>query len=168
MPAGVDGRRRRLVVAGAATALWPALAAHGNAADALPAALLDIAQFTDGRVQAGDWIDADSIDLVQDLVDPILYQEVRQDRRRFFIQPAGHAIETLFPPYFLDATLRHQGRARFAADGNVVADDGSHWPGGLPFPAAQTGAEVIANLTLSWGRHDRALYAFPAVVIDAA
>jgi len=163
-----DAVRRRLLRGGIASALWPALAAHGDAADAFGPALRDIEEFTAGRVRPGDWIDADSIELVQDLVDPILYQEVKQDRRRFFIQPAEHSLETLFPPYFLDATLRHQGRARFAADGNVVSDRGGHWPGGLPFPAATSGAEVIANLTLSWGRHDRALYAFPAVVIDAA
>jgi hypothetical protein len=162
-----DRRRRRLLGAGLAAAAWPLAGAHGDTAGAWPEELRDIETFTAGRVRPGDWIDADSIDLVQDLVDPILYQEVKQDGRRFFIQASEHAIESLFPPYFLDATLRHQGLARFDADGNVYTADGEPWPGGLPFPDARDGAEVIANLTLSWGRHDRALYAFPAVVVDA-
>ena len=85
----------------------------------------------------------------------------------FFIQATETALETLFPPYFLDATLRNQGQAVFDADGNVYARDGQPWIGGLPFPDAQSGDEAIANLTLSWGRHDQAMYAFPAVVIGA-
>jgi hypothetical protein len=170
---GFDHARRQLLArssagAGVLGALWPALAAHGDAARAYPEELTDISAYTRGQVEVGDVIDSDSIELVQDLVDPILYQEVKQDRRRFFIQPTETAIETLFPPYFLDATLRHQGRARFDAAGNVRSDDGGLWPGGLPFPDARTGDEAIANLTLSWGRHDKGLYAFPSVVISPA
>lgn len=153
--------------AGVLGAAWPALAGGAGLARAYPEELLDIAAFTRGRIAPGDVIDAESIDLVQDLVDPVLYQEVKQDRRTFFIQPAQHGIETLFPPYFLDATLRHQGQAVFDAIGNVYTRGGARWTGGLPFPDARSGAEVIANLTLSWGRHDRALYAFPAVVTGA-
>ena len=39
---------------------------------------------------------------------------------------------------------------------------------GLDVRTAETGAEAIANITLSWGRHDKAMYATPAVTIDAA
>lgn len=153
--------------AGVLGALWPMACASGNFGKAYPDELTDIEAFTRGRVRIGDVIDQDSIELVQDLVDPIVYQEVKQDRRTFFIQPSESAIETLFPPYYLDATIRNQGQATFDSDGNVVTREGRPWIGGLPFPDAQTGDEAIANLTLSWGRHDKAMYAFPALVIDA-
>ena len=166
-------RRAFLAAAGQGSALtgllaplWPAYGETGSLARSYPDELLDIESYTEGRVRAGDRIDAGNVELVQDLLDPVIHHEVLQDRRSFTIESATHALETLFPPYFLDATLRHLGRARFAADGNVHTEDGQRWLGGLPFPAAADGAELIANLTLSWGRHDRALYAFPATVVD--
>ena len=145
--------------------MWACALETGGFDRAYPDELLDIETFTRGRIKPGDVIDADNVEQVQDLIDPIVLQEVRQDGRKFFIQAAFHQIETLFPPYFLDATVRHQGMAGFDSTGNVVTSDGAPWIGGLPFPAAQTGEEVIANMTLSWGRHDKAIYAFPAVVI---
>lgn len=163
-------RRRFLALAGGSGvlgALWPMALQAGNFGDAYPEELLDIEAFTRGRVKVGDIIDRDNIELIQDLVDPVMLQEVRQDRRTFFIQAATHEIETLFPPFFLDATLKNQGQATFDQDGNVVTGKGRPWIGGLPFPDATTGEQVIANMTLSWGRHDKAIYAFPAVVIGA-
>jgi hypothetical protein len=44
-------------------------------------------------------------------------------------------------------------------NGNVTTQDGKPWIGGNPFPDARSGLEAYANLTLSWGRHDQALYA---------
>lgn len=151
--------------AGLLAPLWPLASRAGDVTGAWPEEFTDIEAFTRGQVKVGDEIDADSIDLVQDLVDPIVYQEVKQDRRRFFVQPSETRLETMFPPYFLDATLRHAGQARFDDEGNVWTGSGEPWLGGLPFPDARTGDEAIANITLSWGRHDRARYAFPAVVI---
>lgn len=171
----LDRARRRWLgqagagcAAGLLTPAWALARDTGDFAAAWPTELTAIEAYTNGQVRLGDVIDADNVELVQDLVDPIVYQEVQQDRRRFVIEAGDSALETLFPPYFLDATLRHDGRARFDADGNVVSDDGRPWIGGLPFPRATTGEEVMANLTLSWGRHDRAVYCFPATVVDAA
>ena len=152
-------------VSGVLAPLWSHVCAAGDVGAAYPAELTDIEAFTRGRIKVGDVIDETSVDLIQDLIDPIIYQEVKQDRRKFFIQPSETAIETMYPPYFLDATLRHQGQAAFAADGNVYTRDGKPWIGGLPFPNARTGDEIIANLTLSWGRHDKTIYAFPSEVI---
>lgn len=151
---------------GMLAALWPTVCRSGDVARAYPEELNDIEAFTKGRVKVGDVIDADSIDLVQDLVDPIVYQEVKQDGRKFFIQPTETDIETMYPPYFLDATIRNQGQAVFDAVGNVYTREGKPWIGGLPFSNPQTGNEAIANLTLSWGRHDKGMYAFPSVVIS--
>ena len=153
--------------AGVLSGLWPEICCSAETTRAYPEELLDIESFTKGRVKAGDVIDADTIDLVQDLVDPILFQEVKQDGRKFVIQRAEHQVEAMYPPYFFDATLNNQGQARFDNDGNITNGDGRPWIGGLPFPDAQTGADVIANLTLSWGRHDRAVYAIPSLVFGA-
>ena len=154
--------------AGVLSSLWPEICRSAETTRVYPDELLNIETFTKGRVKPGDVIDADSIDLVQDLVDPILYQEVKQDRRKFVIQTAETQVEAMYPPYFFDATMKNQGQASFDTNGNVYTKDGKAWIGGLPFPDAQTGAEVIANLTLSWGRHDRALYAIPSFVFNAA
>src|SRR3546814_4637228 len=41
----------------------------------------------------------------------------------------------------------------------VVVEGGKPWIGGNPFPDAKTGVEIFASITLSWGRHDAAVYA---------
>ena len=163
----LDKTARGLGGAGVLTSLWPQLAAAGDASAAYPEELLSIEAYTKGAVKVGDVIDADNVDLVQDLLDPIVYQEIAQDGRKIFIQPEVQDVETLYPPYFLDATLRNQGQAVFDANGNVTTRDGQPWIGGIPFPEVNNGNEAIANITLSWGRHDSALYATPAVTVDA-
>lgn len=152
--------------AGLLTALWPEMCRAASADKAYPEELLDIELFTKGQVKVGDEINADNVYLIQDLLDPIIYQEVQQDRRTFFIQPTVNDIETMYPPYFLDATVRNQGMAAFDEIGNIYTREGKPWIGGLPFPDAQDARECIANLTLSWGRHDKAMYAIPAVTIN--
>ena len=152
--------------AGVLGALWPALCEAGTASPAYPEELLDIEVFTKGQVKVGDVIDSENVYLIQDLLDPITYQEVQQDRRTFFIQPSVQETETMYPPYFLDATIRNQGMASFDNDGNVWTKDGKPWIGGLPFPEVNNGDEAIANITLSWGRHDKTMYAIPAVTVN--
>ena len=171
----IDYARRHFVAktaagcgsAGVLAALWPEVCRSGDIGKAYPEELLDIEAFTQGRVKVGDVIDADNIDLVQDLVDPILYEEVKQDGRKFFIQPTQTNVAAMYPPYFLDATIRNQGQAVFDDIGNVYTREGRPWIGGLPFPDPQSGEQAIADLTLSWGRHDKGMYAFPSVVIGA-
>lgn len=151
--------------AGLLSAVWKEACATGDLSRSYPEELLDIEAFTKGHVKIGDVIDQDNVDLVQDIVDPILYQEVKQDGRKFYILPSEHRVETMYPPFFLDATIRNQGMAKFDNDGNVWTVDGQPWIGGLPFPDPQTGDEAIANITLSWGRHDRSMFAIPALVV---
>ncbi|MFP6781830.1 MAG: DUF1329 domain-containing protein, partial [Gammaproteobacteria bacterium] len=153
--------------AGVLASLWPEISRSGDIQSAYPDELLHIEAYTKGAVKVGDVINADNIDLVQDLVDPILYQEVKQDGREFFIDAGPSDVEMMFPPYFLDATLRNQGQATFGEDGNVYTHEGAPWIGGLPFPNPQTGSEAIANITLSWGRHDQSVYAIPSQVVNA-
>ena len=155
-----------LASTGVLAALWPEICRSGEINKVYPEELLDIEAFTKGRIKVGDVIDADNIDLVQDLVDPILYQEVKQDKRKFVIQASETRADAMYPPYFFDATVKNQGQATFDKIGNVYTKEGKPWIGGLPFPDPQEGAEVIANITLSWGRHDRAMYAIPAYVFN--
>jgi len=75
-----DYSRRRLLArsgalvggAGVLQALWPTMAASGDITRAYPDELTHIEAFTKGQIKVGDVIDADNIDLVQDLVDPIV------------------------------------------------------------------------------------------------
>ncbi len=125
--------------AGVLGALWPIMAQTGDTYKAYPEELTDIEAYTKGKVKVGDVIDKDNVELVQDLIDPMLYQEITQDGRKFFILPTQTKIEEQFPPYYLDATLKNWGQAEFGADGNVYTKDGKPWIGGHPFPNAQTG-----------------------------
>ncbi|MGE0484513.1 MAG: DUF1329 domain-containing protein [Gammaproteobacteria bacterium] len=162
----LDRTARGVGGAGVLGALWPALCNAGEATPAYPEELLSIESYTRGQVKVGDVIDKDNVELVQDLLDPIVYQEVIQDGRTFEIVAEEQAVETMYPPYFLDATIRNQGQAVFDDVGNVRTKDGQPWIGGLPFPTIEDGNQAIANITLSWGRHDRTRYAIPAVTVD--
>jgi hypothetical protein len=152
--------------AGILTSLWPEMCRAADANKAYPEELLDIEAYTKGRVKVGDTIDKDSVFLVQDLLDPITFQQILQDGRTFQIQSSENDIEKLFPPYFLDATINNQGQAIFGKDGNVYTKAGNPWIGGLPFPEPKTANEAIANITLSWGRHDKAIYPIPAKTVN--
>ena len=59
----------------------------------------------------------------------------------------GGQIERLNPIDYIEATLRNEGQAQFAADGNVVTKDGKPWIGGNPFPdpGYPTGKLVARN-----------------------
>lgn len=152
------------LAAGAASAgvlapLWEVLARDGDARRAYPDELLSIEARTRGRLAPGSVIDAGTVELVRDLLDPVRFRQVTDMGRRLVIGPTTTDLMRLAPWEFMEATLRNAGRARFAADGNIVADDGGPWIGGHPFPAARTALEIFAGQTLSWGRHDVSVYA---------
>jgi len=153
--------------AGVLGALWPIMAETGEINNAYPEELLSIEAYTKGKINTGDWINADNIDLVKDIVDAGLYHEVKQQGRKFQIQATTTDITKMFPHEYLEATLRNQGRAKLDDDGNVWTDDGSQWIGGHPFPNAKTGLETICNMTLSWGRHDESTYAMIADAVTS-
>jgi hypothetical protein len=151
---------------GLLTELWPRQVESGDYDAVYPDELYDIEAYTKGNVKLGDVINKDNIDLVQDLVDPFLYQEVTQDGREFWIGPSLTETEKHFPPYYLDATIRNDGMAAFGPDGNTYTKDGKPWIGGHPFPNPKDGRELVANLSLAWGRHDRTMFAIPTVCLD--
>lgn len=165
----MDKTARGIGTAGVLGSLWPIMAESGEIGRAYPDELLSIEAYTKGKVKDGDWIDKSNIELVQDLVDPAMMIEVMQMDRKFQMSPSGVTTDVtkMFPHEFLETTLSNQGRARLDDVGNVRTDDGSEWIGGLPFPQVDNGVQVIANMTLSWGRHDESLYAIIADAVDS-
>ncbi|WP_420428111.1 DUF1329 domain-containing protein [Algiphilus sp.] len=145
--------------AGVLAPLWPMI---GNAADitkAYPEELLSIDAYTKGKIKTGDYITAENVDIVKDMIDPIAYEQIKNMGRRIKIRPTTTDTSKLFGAEYLEATLRNQGQATFDEAGNIRTKDGKPWIGGNPFPDPKDAHQAIANLTLSWGRNDYTLYA---------
>jgi hypothetical protein len=155
----LDRVTKGAMAAGVLTPLWPLISQAGDITKAYPEELLSIDAYTKGKIKTGDFITAENVELVKDLLDPIAYIQISQMGRRVKIVPTTTDVTKIFPHEYLEATLRNSGKAKMDADGNVFTADGKPWIGGNPFPDAQTGTEAFANITLSWGRHDENLYA---------
>lgn len=154
-----------IFAAGVLAPLWPQICESGEIGKAYPEELMSIEAYTKGKIKTGDTINADNIDVVKDLVDPVLYQEVTQLGRTFWILPTETDVSRMFPYEFLEATIKNQGRAKFDENGNLWTDDGKPWIGGHPFPDPKDGLEAIACMTYSWGRHDQSIFAMPVVAL---
>ncbi len=148
-----------VMAAGVLTPLWPLISHGADISKAYPDEVMSIEAYTKGKISTGDFITADNVELVKDLLDPIAYVQVSQMGRRIKIVETTTDVTKLFPHRYLEATLRNQGKAALDADGNVYTKEGKPWIGGNPFPDPQNGLEAFANLTLCWGRHDTSLYA---------
>ena len=155
----LDRMAKGTMAAGVLTPLWPLISQAADITKAYPEELLSIDAYTKGKIKTGDYITAENVELVKDLLDPIAYVQISQMGRRVKIVPTTTDVTKLFPHEYLEATLRNAGKAKMDADGNVFTTEGKPWIGGNPFPDAQTGTEAFANITLSWGRHDENLYA---------
>lgn len=150
---------RGAVAAGVLAPLWPTILRAGEITKAYPDELLSLEMYTGGKIKAGNTITADNVEHVRDLLDDIKYQQIVTMGRKLEVAPTTTDIMRLSPWDYIEATIRNQGKARFNDRGNVVTENGEPWIGGNPFPQAQTGMELFAALTLSWGRHDASLYA---------
>ena len=140
--------------------IWPTIAATGESSKAYPDEVTSIEVNTKGKIKVGDEITAKNVEYVKHLLDPIFFEQVVKHGRKFKIRAPTKNIEEMFPHAYMEATLKNYGKAKFDATGNVVeAATGEPWIGGNPFPDIKTGDEGIANLTLSWGRHDLSQYA---------
>jgi len=156
----MDKMAKGTMGAGVLTSLMPLIGNTGDITQAYPEELTNIEAFTKGKIKAGDIIDANNVEHIKDILDPVAYLHITQQGRRIRIAPTSTDISELYPHDYLEATLRNQGKGAFDADGNVVVKDtGAKWIGGSPFPDPQTGLEAFANVTMSWGRHDTSVYA---------
>ena len=157
-----------VLVTGVLSPLWSAMANSGDVTAAYPEELLSIEAYTGGAVSPGDVISKDNLDAVRDLLDPIQLTQIADMGRQLEVLDTTTDIMQLGPWEYIEATIRNQGRARFADDGNVVVDDGKPWIGGNPFPDPGSAVEVVAAATLSWGRHDSSLYTVMEEDFDAS
>lgn len=157
-----------MLTTGVLAPLANVLASDGDATRAYPDELRSIEDYTRGKLKAGDIIDANNVEHVKTLLEPVRYQQVATMGRRLRLAPTTNDLMRLSPWEYIEATHRHRGQARFDSDGNVVTLDGKPWIGGNPFPSPTSALEVFAGLTLSWGRHDSSLYASREYDIDAA
>jgi hypothetical protein len=148
-----------VATAGVLGPMWPLVGQSADISKAYPDELMSIDAWSKGKIKTGDFIDANNVDLVKSLIDPVAYQEIKTQGRKIKIVPTTRDVSRLYPAEYLEATLRNAGKAKFDENGNIVTLDGKPWIGGNPFPEAKTGAELAANLTLSWGRHDNSTYA---------
>ena len=145
--------------AGVLAPLWPLIAKSADISKAYPAEVLSVEAFTKGKVNTGDYVTAANVDYVKELLSPILYTQIKTMGRKIKIVPTTTDVTKMFPADYLEATLRNAGKAKVTADNNIVNADGNAWIGGNPFPDAKTGLEAMANITLSWGRSNNAVYA---------
>ncbi|SEP87966.1 Protein of unknown function [Solimonas aquatica] len=146
--------------AGVLAPLWPTLARSGEVTKAYPDELLSIELQSKGKIKPGDTLNASNVDSVKHLLDPIKYKQIKEMGRIAKIRAPTAKIEEMFPYAYLQATLKNSGRGAFDATGNVIdKQTGGPWLGGNPFPDPKTGDEAVANITLSWGRHDVSQYA---------
>jgi len=145
--------------AGVLAPLWPMIAS-GDMSKAYPDELTSVEMYSKGKIKTGDTLTAANVDAVKDLLDPITYKQVKEMGRKIEIVATVKDPTVLYPMAFLETTLKNKGKAKLAADGNIVeASSGNPWIGGLAFAEPKTPEEAIANLTLSWGRHDYCQYA---------
>lgn len=101
-----------------------------------------IEELTGGKVKVGDVITKDNVDLVKDYLSLGLYQNVKNGmvlRISKSVPP-----EKLLPKYYLEATERNKGKAIVNDHGVVTLQDGSPWPGGIPFTEPKTGMEAMS------------------------
>jgi hypothetical protein len=150
---------RGITSAGVLAPLWPIIANGGDVTKAYPDELVSIEAYTKGKIKPGDVLSAANVEHVKDLVSSIVYTQVRDMGRRITIQEPLKDVTKLFPQDYLEATLKNKGKAKLDEAGNIVTQDGAPWIGGNPFPEPKTGYEAMANITLSWGRHDYSQYA---------
>lgn len=148
---------------GVTAPLWAAAASNGDISKAYPDELMSIEMYTKGKIKTGDYIDANNVDIVKDLLDPIEYINMKEQGRRIKIVPTTTDITSMYNKDHLEATLRHKGRARWDDTGNLVTDTGEKWLGGIPFIEPADGKQAYANITMSWGRHNFSLYVIPDV-----
>lgn len=102
-----------------------------------------IEELTGGKVKIGDTITKENVDLVREYLPPVIIELV--NRGMVLKMGTEKPLDQRVPQYFLDYTSRYDGQAKVDENGTVYLQDGSHWPGGLPFKEPKTALEVMGN-----------------------
>jgi hypothetical protein len=102
-----------------------------------------IEELTNGTVKTGDLITKDNVELVKEYLPVGLYECVRNGM--VLKMGTNPAPEKINPKTFLEATERNRGKA--IVDDHMVVryEDGSEWPGGIPFTEPKTAQELMGN-----------------------
>jgi len=93
----IDKLAKGTVGAGVLTSLWPLIAESGGITKAYPEELQSLSAYTKGKVNEGDFITADNVEHVKDLLCPITYEEISQMGRRIKVVPQTRDITQLSP-----------------------------------------------------------------------
>jgi hypothetical protein len=154
----LENTAKGILGAGILSPVWSSAAENGDFSASYPEELLSIEQYTRGGMKPGDTIDANNVDSIQDLLDPVRFMQIKQQGRKLELVKATTDITKLSPVEYVEATFRHKGMASFNSDGNVVVNGDKPWLGGNPFPEPKSAMELFAAVTLTWGRHDVSFY----------
>jgi hypothetical protein len=141
--------------------LWPTIVSSAeDISKAYPDEAISIEANTKGKIKVGDTVDSKNVEHVKHLLDEITFTQIAQHGRKITIAAPTTDVSTMYPYTFFQATLKNAGKAGWDDTGNVVeAATGEPWIGGTPFPDMKNAMEAVANITLSWGRHDLSQYA---------
>jgi hypothetical protein len=148
--------------------IWDAVQkGGGDISAAYPEEALTIETYSKGAVKPGGQLDLSNVDSVKDLMDPAAYMQVKTQGRIIKIKETTTDISKLAPYDYLQATDRNRGKAAFDAVGNVrVKGTTEPWIGGNPFPNPANAPEIVAPLSLSWGRHDQLMFCIKQTQLD--
>src|ERR1700733_5820908 len=97
--------------AGVLAPLWPLIGESADNTKAYPEELLHIEAYTKGKIKVGDYVDASNIEVVKDLVDPLVFRQVKEMGRRIKIVESTKDVTKLFPHRYLATSLKNRGRA---------------------------------------------------------
>lgn len=155
----LEKMKNGLLTAGLYSTGWLSAVTPNATASVYPDELADIGEFTHGVISSGDYIDSNNVEQVQALVNPVMYQQIKEMGRKVRVLETVSDIYQLSPKSYIDATLTNLDKAKLTPEGNVLKRNGSPWVNGIPFPNAKKPIEVVASSALAWGRHLSSSYA---------
>jgi Protein of unknown function (DUF1329) len=165
--------RRQVIKAGVALAgsgllqpLLPLVAAGKDISKAFPEEVLSIEKYTKGKVKPGMIINKDNVELIKD-ISPEGLVAIIQHGQEIKIGETTLDPRAVNPDFWVEATLRNQGKATLDAKGQLWTKDGKLWIGGSPFPEARTGLQALWNYVINHRRYDDLMAASKVVNVGS-
>jgi len=125
-----------------------------------------IEELTNGKVKIGDQITKDNVDLVKEYLPLGLYECVKNGM--VLKMGKNPPPEKINPKTYLEATEKNRGKA--VVDDHMVVryQDGSEWPGGIPFPEPKTAQELMGNYRFGIGYDNYEFFEVTAVFLHSS
>ncbi len=92
----MDKMAKGAMGAGVLSSMMPLVGNTGDISKAYPEELTNIEAFTKGKIKTGDIVDANNVEYVKDILDPVAYIQIVQQGRR--IPPSSIPATTSKPP----------------------------------------------------------------------